>query len=169
MHPLKIVQWCLFWKKVAKSWLQHVDGAWTSHCPLSVLLCFLCPLSRPSQSCATWLASIRMSVTLTGSFVRTPLDSKLGLFFFFGLASDLTLKLEERFSTSASHSWHSHPESLLLVSGFPFLSYPRKSSACPSLCPWDTVADMILHKRNSTRILHKRNSGKPYPGLWRWS
>lgn len=82
MHPLKIVQWCLFWKKVAKSWLQHVDGAWTSHCPLSVLLCFLCPLSRPSQSCATWLASIRMSVTLTGSFVRTPLDSKLGLFFF---------------------------------------------------------------------------------------
>ena len=177
MHPLKTVQWHLFWNK-GKSWLQHVD--WCTHFSSSTfslpcvlwafsLALFLWALARQAFS-LTWLASVKMSITLTGSFIRMSLDFKLGLFFFFFcLDTDLTFEFKERFSTSTSHPWHSQPDSLLSVSG-----YPRKPSAWPSLCPWDTVAEwfhtcFVLHKGNSTRILHKRNLGKSYAGLWQWS
>ena len=131
MHPLKIAQWRLFWKKVGKSRLQHIDGAQTSHCPLSVLLRFLWPLAWPSQSCATWLASIRMSITLTGSFVRMHLDSKVGRFFFF-LAWPQTwpFSLRKRFSTSASHSWYSQPDSQLALGIWLSLSWLPQEIIC---------------------------------------
>lgn len=94
-------------------------------------------------------------------------------FFFLCLDTDLTLELEERFSTSASHPWHSQPDSLLSVSGIPSPGYPRKPSAWPSLCPWDTVADMVPHMLRSTQgEFYKKSTQeelrKTYAGLWQW-
>lgn len=123
-------------------------------CPRSFQSCPV-SLSFSQAGFLTHLASISKNEHHT---YRLLYKNVLGLqatpvffFFFLCLDTDLTLELEERFSTSASHPWHSQPDSLLSVSGIPSPGYPRKPSAWPSLCPWDTVADMVPHMLRSTQ------------------
>ena len=139
-------------------------------CPLSFQSCPV-SLSFSQAGLLTHLAGISKNEHHTYRLLyKNVLGLQAGPFFFFCLDTDLTFEFKERFSTSTSHPWHSQPDSLLSVSGIPSPGYPRKPSAWPSLCPWDTVAEwfhtcFVLHKGNSTRILHKRNLGKSYAGL----
>lgn len=116
------------------------------------LALFLWALARQAFS-LTWLASVKMSTTLTGSFIRMSLDSKLRLFFFFFffvLGHRLDPWAWGRFSTSASHPWHSQPDSLLSVSQHSLSWLPQKPSVAQSLSlghsGWHGSTHVVLHR-----------------------
>lgn len=139
-------------------------------CPLSFQSCPV-SLSFSQAGFLTHLASISKNEHHT---YRLLYKNVLGLqarpfFFFLCLDTDLTLELEERFSTSASHPWHSQPDSLLSVSGIPFPGYPRKPSAWSSLCPWDTVADMVPYMLRSTQgKFYKKSTQEEFRKILCW-
>ena len=181
MHPLKTVQWHLFWNK-GKSWLQHVD--WCTHFSSSTfslpcilwafsLALFLWALARQAFS-LIWLASVKMSITLTGSFIRMSLDFKLGLFFFFAWTQTWPLSLRKDLALLLPTLGIPNQTACSQCLAFPLLATPGNHLLGQVSFPgtqWLTwfYTCFVLHKRNSTRILHKRNLGKSYAGLWKWS
>lgn len=168
MYPLKIVQWHLFWNK-GKSWLQQVD--WCTHfsSPTFSLACVLWALVREAFS-LTWLASVKISITLTGFFVRMSLDSKLGLFFF-AWTQTWPLSLRKDLALPPPTPGIPNRTACSQCLAFPLLATPGNHQLGQVSVPgtqWLTRFHIcfVLHKGNSTRILLKWNLGKSCAGLW---